>query len=80
MLWAYELIDWGGWWGWDPIETWSLISWIVYAVYLHTRLTMGWKGHKSVLFAALALPVVLFALVGVPLVYQSVHAAYMTGY
>lgn len=77
-IWANEA--WGRYWAWDPIETWSLISWIVYALYLHTRLTLGWKGASSARFAMLALPVVLFALIGVPIVYQSIHGAYLLGY
>ncbi|MDH4140012.1 MAG: c-type cytochrome biogenesis protein CcsB [Coriobacteriia bacterium] len=77
-VWANEA--WGRYWGWDPIETWSLISWIVYALYLHVRLTLGWTGRKAAWFAAAALPVVLFALIGVPIVYRSVHGAYLLGY
>ncbi len=77
-IWANEA--WGRYWAWDPIETWSLISWIVYALYLHTRLTLGWKGRRSATFAMFALPVVLFALIGVPLVYRSIHGAYLLGY
>ncbi|GAB4276348.1 MAG: cytochrome c biogenesis protein CcsA [Coriobacteriia bacterium] len=76
-IWANEA--WGRYWGWDPIETWSLVSWLVYAAYLHTRLTLGWRGRKSAWFAALALPVVLFALIGVPIVYRSIHGAYLLG-
>lgn len=77
-IWANEA--WGRYWAWDPIETWSLISWIVYAVYLHTRLTMGWRGRKSAWIAVIALPVIAFALIGVPIVYSSIHGAYLTGY
>ncbi|MDZ4178388.1 MAG: c-type cytochrome biogenesis protein CcsB [Coriobacteriia bacterium] len=77
-IWANEA--WGRYWAWDPIETWSLISWVVYAMYLHTRLTLGWRGGRSAWFACLALPVVVFSLIGVPLVYQSIHGAYLTGY
>jgi cytochrome c-type biogenesis protein CcsB len=77
-IWANEA--WGRYWGWDPIETWSLVSWLVYAAYLHTRLTLGWKGAKSARFALLALPIVVFALLGVPLVYSSIHGAYLAGY
>jgi len=77
-IWANEA--WGRYWAWDPIETWSLISWIVYALYLHTRLTLGWRGRRSAIFAMFALPVVVFALIGVPLVYQSIHGAYLLGY
>jgi len=76
-IWANEA--WGRYWAWDPIETWSLISWLVYAVYLHTRLTMGWRGRKSAWIAVVALPDVVFALIGVPIVYSSIHGAYLTG-
>lgn len=77
-IWANEA--WGRYWAWDPIETWSLISWVVYALYLHTRLTLGWAGRRSAIFAMLALPIVLFSLIGVPLVYNSIHGAYLIGY
>lgn len=77
-VWANEA--WGRYWSWDPIETWSLVAWMVYATYLHLRLTMGWSGRNSSLVALFALPIVLFALVGVPLVYNSIHAAYLQGY
>jgi len=77
-IWANEA--WGRYWGWDPIETWSLISWVVYAVYLHVRLTLGWRGRRAAWFAAAALPIVLFTLIGVPVAYQSIHGAYLLGY
>jgi len=77
-IWANEA--WGRYWAWDPIETWSLISWIVYAAYLHTRLTLGWTGSRSAWFAVIALPVMAFTLIGVPLAYNSIHGAYLTGY
>ncbi|MBE0476952.1 MAG: cytochrome c biogenesis protein CcsA [Coriobacteriia bacterium] len=77
-IWANEA--WGRYWNWDPIETWSLVAWVVYAVYLHLRLTMGWTGRKAAWVAVAALPVVLFALIGVPLVYDSIHGAYLQGY
>ena len=77
-IWANEA--WGRYWGWDPIETWSLISWIVYAGYLHVRLTLGWQGRKASWYAVIALPVILFTLIGVPILYRSIHGAYLTGY
>jgi len=77
-VWANEA--WGRYWGWDPIETWSLISWLCYAVVLHLRLTMGWKGSRFATAAIAALPVMLFAAVGVAIVYNSIHGAYLTGY
>jgi cytochrome c-type biogenesis protein CcsB len=77
-IWANEA--WGRYWGWDPIETWSLISWLVYALVLHARLTLGWRGRRFAWAAIGALPVMLFALVGVALVYKSIHGAYLIGY
>ncbi len=76
-IWANEA--WGRYWGWDPIETWSLVSWVVYALVLHLRFTMGWRGRKAAWALILALPVVLFSLLGVPIVYSSIHGAYLTG-
>ena len=74
-IWANEA--WGRYWGWDPIETWSLIAWIVYAICLHLRLTRGWKGTRFAYLTVVALPIMLFALIGVPFVWDSIHAAYL---
>ena len=38
---------WGRYWGWDPKETWSFITWVIYAAYLHSRATAGWKGKRA---------------------------------
>ncbi|MBN2497463.1 MAG: cytochrome c biogenesis protein CcsA [Deltaproteobacteria bacterium] len=56
---------WGRYWGWDPKETWSLVAWIVYAVYLHARLVHGWKGRRAVLVAIAGFAVVVFTFLGV---------------
>lgn len=77
-IWANEA--WGRYWAWDPIETWSLIAWLVYAAVLHARLTLGWRDRRFAWAAVLALPVVVFALIGVPIAYNSIHGAYLTGY
>jgi cytochrome c-type biogenesis protein CcsB len=45
---------WGRYWGWDPKETWSFITWVIYAAYLHSRATAGWKGVRSSWFAVAA--------------------------
>ncbi|MBU7008036.1 cytochrome c biogenesis protein [Phosphitispora fastidiosa] len=45
-IWAKLL--WGKYWGWDPVETWSLVSWLIYGIFLHLRFTRGWKGSKLV--------------------------------
>lgn len=74
-IWANQA--WGRYWGWDPVETWSLIAWAIYAIYLHLTLTRGWRGKKAAWVAILALPVSLFSLLGVPIVYNSIHGAYL---
>lgn len=76
-IWANEA--WGRYWAWDPIETWSLISWLCYAFVIHLRVTMGWRDKRFAIASIVPLPVVLFALLGVVLVYDSIHGAYLLG-
>lgn len=76
-IWANQA--WGRYWGWDPIETWSLIVWIIYAVYLHARFTLGWRGRRLAWFAIVAMPISLFALLGTPIVFNSIHGGYIGG-
>jgi len=52
-IWAHQL--WGRYWGWDPIETWSLVCWLAYGVVLHLRLMMNWRGAKMAVMVILAL-------------------------
>jgi len=68
---------WGRYWAWDPIETWSLGAWVMYALYLHLTTTMGWKGKRAAWLAVIAFPVILFSLLGVPIVFNSIHGAYL---
>jgi len=49
-VWANEA--WGSYWSWDPKETWAFITWLIYAIYLHTRITKGWQGTKPALIAS----------------------------
>lgn len=70
-VWAYEL--WGAYWRWDPVETWSLITWVAYALYLHLRLTRGWSGPKLAWVALAALFGVMMAFWGVQLLPNSYH-------
>lgn len=71
-IWANEA--WGRYWGWDPIETWSLIVWLIYAVYLHVRFTLKWSGERLAWFAIVAMPLALFALIGIPAAFHTTHA------
>lgn len=52
-IWAYGL--WGRYWGWDPIETWSLLTWLVYGIYIHLGVTLGWKGRRMAWLAIFAI-------------------------
>lgn len=74
-VWANEA--WGSYWSWDPVETWSLISWVIYGIYLHLRRMHGWKGVKAAWFSILAFAVLLFTMFGIGLVYITHHSPYM---
>lgn len=76
-IWANE--SWGRYWSWDPIETWSLVVWLIYAVYLHLRYTMRWRGGRLAWYAIVAMPIALFCLVGIPTVFNTIHAGYIGG-
>jgi len=65
---------WGSYWSWDPKETWSLVTWILYAVLLHQRLAMGWRGKKAALMAIIGFVSVLFTFLGVNLVLEGLHS------
>jgi len=56
---------WGRYWGWDPKETWSLITWFVYATLLHARLMRGWRGKRIAIFSMVGFAAVLFTCFGV---------------
>ncbi|MHB1341779.1 MAG: cytochrome c biogenesis protein CcsA [Coriobacteriia bacterium] len=70
-VWAYEL--WGSYWSWDPVEVWSLLTWIAYGFYLHARLTLGWTGNRLAWIAVLALFGVMMAFWGVQMLPSSYH-------
>ncbi len=65
---------WGRFWGWDPKETWSFITWIIYATYLHTRTSMGWRGRKSAWVAIIGFGAVAFTLLGVSYLLKGLHS------
>jgi cytochrome c-type biogenesis protein CcsB len=71
-VWANEA--WGSWWSWDPKETWALITWLVYAAYLHTRLIRGWQGRKPALVASAGLVVIAVCYIGVNLLGIGLHS------
>ena len=65
---------WGRFWGWDPKETWSLITWVVYAAYLHARATAGWTGRRAAWIAILGLALFWFNFVGINLLVAGLHS------
>jgi cytochrome c-type biogenesis protein CcsB len=64
---------WGRYWNWDPKETWSLITWLLYAALLHQRLTVGWRGRKAAIMAIVGFGAVLFTFLGVNLLLSGLH-------
>jgi cytochrome c-type biogenesis protein CcsB len=71
-VWANEA--WGSYWSWDPKETWALITWLVFAAYLHTRITRGWQGRKPAIVAAAGFFVVWICYLGVNLLGKGLHS------
>ncbi|MGV8850133.1 MAG: c-type cytochrome biogenesis protein CcsB [Propionibacteriaceae bacterium] len=65
---------WGRYWGWDPKETWSLVTWVVYAGYLHARATAGWRGPRAAALAILGFALFWWNFIGVNLVFAGLHS------
>jgi len=70
--WANQ--TWGSYWSWDPKETWAAITWLVYAGYLHMRVTRGWRGRRAAYFAILGFGIVMFTFFGVTYLLPGLHA------
>ncbi len=75
-IWANQ--TWGRYWGWDPIETWSLIVWFTYGICLHLRMNAGWSGKKIAWLIIFSIFVLAFSLFGVGVVYTGLHTDYIT--
>lgn len=71
-VWANEA--WGSYWSWDPKETWALITWLVFAAYLHARITRGWQGRRPAILAASGFLVVWICYLGVNLLGKGLHS------
>ncbi len=65
---------WGRYWGWDPKETWALVTWVVYACYLHARSTAGWRGRRAAVIAIIGLATFWFNFVGINLLVSGLHS------
>ncbi|MGX1133821.1 cytochrome c-type biogenesis protein CcsB [Streptomyces glaucescens] len=81
-LWTFTIVAgaiwagsaWGRYWGWDPKETWSFVTWVAYASYLHARATSGWKGRKAAYIALVAFATYLFNYYGVNFLFGGKHS------
>lgn len=71
-VWANEA--WGSYWSWDPKETWAFITWLIFAMYLHTRILKGWTGKKSAFLASFGFVVVWICYLGVNLFGKGLHS------
>jgi len=67
-------VAWGSYWSWDPKETWSLIVWLIYAAYLHARISRGWRGTKAALLSIVGFAATLFCYLGVNLILSGLHS------
>ena len=65
---------WGRYWGWDPKETWALVTWVIYAGYLHARSTAGWRGRRAAVIALIGLASFWFNFVGINLFVSGLHS------
>nr|QUE29915.1 CcsA [Erythrocladia irregularis] len=71
-VWANEA--WGTYWSWDPKETWALITWLIFAAYLHTRINKAWKGKKPAILASVGFVVVWVCYLGVNFLGKGLHS------
>lgn len=71
-IWADQA--WGVYWSWDPKETWSLITWFIYAFYLHGRMIRGWRGRRVAIVAVVGFMAVIFTYLGVNLLLSGLHS------
>jgi cytochrome c-type biogenesis protein CcsB len=71
-VWANEA--WGSYWSWDPKETWALLTWLIFAIYLHTRLSKGWEGKKPAMIASFGFFIVWVCYLGVNLIGEGLHS------
>jgi cytochrome c-type biogenesis protein CcsB len=71
-VWANEA--WGSYWSWDPKETWALITWFVFAAYLHARITKSWQGKNPAILASIGFVVVWICYLGVNFLGKGLHS------
>jgi cytochrome c-type biogenesis protein CcsB len=69
-------VSWGRYWGWDPIETWSLITWLMYGIFAHLRVFWKLRGKKSAIFLVACFAMSIFTIFILPFVAKSLHSEY----
>jgi cytochrome c-type biogenesis protein CcsB len=73
---VYAKSVWGRFWGWDPKEVWSGITWLLYAALLHQRLAIGWRGRRAAIIAIIGFAVIIFTFLGVNLILEGHHGEF----
>lgn len=66
----------GSYWNWDPVEVWSIISWLVYGIYLHLRITMKWRNRRLAIYSLVAAGIMIISYWGIPFVSQNFHSGF----
>lgn len=66
----------GTYWGWDPVEVWSLISWLTYGIYLHLRITFGWRGRRLAWYSIIAMVAMIVSYWGIPFAVETFHSGF----
>jgi cytochrome c-type biogenesis protein CcsB len=66
----------GSYWNWDPVEVWSLVSWLIYGIYLHLRATFGWRGRRMAIYSLAAVAVMILSYWGIPFGVQTFHSGF----
>jgi cytochrome c-type biogenesis protein CcsB len=71
---AWANYAWGAYWSWDPKETWSLITWFAYAIFLHARITRDWRGKRAAILSIIGFIAVIFTYFGVNYLLSGLHS------
>jgi len=66
----------GTYWNWDPVEVWSLVTWLIYGIYLHLRITFGWRGKRLAWYALIALLAMIASYWGIPFTVETFHSGF----
>lgn len=66
----------GNYWNWDPVEVWSLVTWLIYGIYLHLRVTFGWRGNRLAWYALIAIIAMIVSYWGIPFSVETFHSGF----